>query len=199
MAGRPSKAASPVEELIESARLGSSDALWRLLDHYRLYLLSIAEAELEPGLRAKAGASDLVHDAVLSAQAGFGNFRGRTEGELQGWLRTILLNNLANLRRQPPNGHASNNDLSRLKVQGRNPLDIAIEDEETRALVQALSRLPEMSRQVVHWRQWEKRSFEEIGKLLGKSAEAARKIWSRAVQQLQKEMRGEGRGARDEG
>jgi RNA polymerase sigma-70 factor, ECF subfamily len=189
MPRRPPAGGFPVEQWIEKARQGSAEALWQLLDHYRLYLLAIAEAELEPSQRPRAGASDLVQNALLSARAGFGCFRGRSEGELQGWLRTILLNNLANLRRQPPDSRLNEKLSRRSKGQGHNPLDQVIRSEETGALAQALARLPEISRQVVHWRQWEKRSFEDIGKLLGKSAEAARKIWSRAVQRLQQEMK----------
>jgi RNA polymerase sigma-70 factor (ECF subfamily) len=157
----------------------------------------IAESELRPDLRAKAGASDLVQDAFLSAQGGFAQFRGQTEGELQGWLRTILINNLANHRRQyldtekwridrertlnpedaPVNGHMSSG-----------PVDELIKGEESRALAHALERLLKTDRQVIQWRQFEKRSFEEIGNLLGKSSEAARKIWARAVKRLQQEM-----------
>jgi RNA polymerase sigma-70 factor (ECF subfamily) len=188
MPGRPQQAASPVEEWIQKARQGSAEALWQLLDHYRLYLLSIAEAELEPGLRPRAGASDLVQNALVSAQAAFERFRGQSPGELQGWLRTILLNNLANLRRRPATASLNEKQTPPPCGQAPNPVDQVIQAEETGALAQALARLPEISRRVVHWRQWEERSFEEIGQLLGKSADAARKIWSRAVQQLQREM-----------
>jgi RNA polymerase sigma-70 factor (ECF subfamily) len=188
MPGRSQPAAPPIEDWIEKARQGSAEALWQLLDHYRLYLLAIAEAELEPALRPRAGASDLVHNALVSAQAAFGRFRGRSEGELQGWLRTILLNNLANLRRRPATAYLNEKQMPHASGQVASPIDQVIRAEETGALDQALARLPELSRQVVHWRQWEERSFEEIGQLLGKSADAARKIWSRAVQQLQREM-----------
>jgi RNA polymerase sigma-70 factor (ECF subfamily) len=91
--------APPIEQLIEAARGGSREALGFLLERYRPYLLAIAQSELRPDLRVKVAPSDLVQGVFLSAQTGFADFRGQTEGELQGWLRVILLNNLANIAR----------------------------------------------------------------------------------------------------
>jgi DNA-directed RNA polymerase specialized sigma24 family protein len=47
-----------------------------------------------------------------------------------------------------------------------------------------LGRLPGLYRQMIHWRNWERRSFEEIGRRTGRSAEAARQLWRRALEQL---------------
>jgi RNA polymerase sigma factor (sigma-70 family) len=53
--------------------------------------------------------------------------------------------------------------------------------EEMTALDSALSRLPENYRRVLHLRYQEKQSFAKIGEALSCSAEAARKLWARAV------------------
>jgi RNA polymerase sigma factor (sigma-70 family) len=55
--------------------------------------------------------------------------------------------------------------------------------EQDEALERALAQLPESSGQVIRWRNYERCSFEEIGRRLGKSAEAARKVWVRAVRE----------------
>ena len=83
---------------IAAARQGSVDALGELLESYRNYLLLIANAEVDGELRPKFGASDLVQETFVRAQQGFAAFAGTTEGELQAWLRQILLNHCRNLR-----------------------------------------------------------------------------------------------------
>src|SRR3954451_25008813 len=81
------------------ARQGSGEALGQLLESFRAYLLLIAQRELDPDLRAKGGASDLVQQTFLEAQRDFGDFRGAGGAEVAGWLRQILLNNLASFSR----------------------------------------------------------------------------------------------------
>jgi len=41
---------------------------------------------------------------------------------------------------------------------------------------------------LIVWRQMEDLSFDDIAARLGKSIEAVRKLWSRAIQQLQVEL-----------
>ena len=52
----------------------------------------------------------------------------------------------------------------------------------------ALGRIPEHYRQVVVWHQYDRLTFEEIGRRLGRSAESARKLWSRALIRLAEEL-----------
>jgi RNA polymerase sigma-70 factor, ECF subfamily len=86
--------------LIEAARHGDPDALGQALETYRDYLLLVANQELEPELRAKLGASDLVQETFLGAQRDLASFRGQSELEWRLWLRGILVHLLANHRRQ---------------------------------------------------------------------------------------------------
>jgi RNA polymerase sigma-70 factor (ECF subfamily) len=48
--------------------------------------------------------------------------------------------------------------------------------------------LPEDYRRVLVWRYREERSFEEIGQLLKRSANAAQKLWLRAIERLRQEL-----------
>ena len=56
------------------------------------------------------------------------------------------------------------------------------------ALIEGLQRLPPHYREVVTLHQREGLTFEEIGLRRGISAEAARKLWTRALAQLRKEL-----------
>src|SRR5436190_23322173 len=93
-------AAKEAAQWLPAARAGSTEALGQLLEACRGYLLLIAQQELDPNLRAKGGASDLVQETFLKAQRHFGRFQGDSEVELLAWLRRLLLNNLANFARQ---------------------------------------------------------------------------------------------------
>ena len=59
------------------------------------------------------------------------------------------------------------------------------QDEKDVALGKALLELSDEYRQVIQLRNYDGLSFEEIGQCLGRSAAAARKLWGRALKQLQ--------------
>jgi len=184
------------------ARAGSADMLARLLEGHRPYLLQMAQNELNTDLQAKVGASDLVQESLLQAHLHFDQFQGGAPEELRGWLRQILLNQLAYCRRHyrdtgkrqldrevplgsPGQSDAANNVLA---DDSKSPSQKAIHNEQQQLLQEALARLPEHYRQVLVWRSLEQRSFEQIGQLLERSADAARMLWGRAVEALQKDL-----------
>jgi len=51
-----------------------------------------------------------------------------------------------------------------------------------------MGRLSDDYRQVILWRQVENLAFEEMAQRLGRSIDAVRKLWWRALQSLQKEL-----------
>jgi RNA polymerase sigma-70 factor (ECF subfamily) len=65
-----------------------------------------------------------------------------------------------------------------------------VEREQAQALRQALERLPDDCRQVLVYRYLEGHTFEVIGQRLGRSSEAARKLWARAMERLRQEWEG---------
>src|SRR5271168_577725 len=89
-----------LEAWIDQARCGDREALGRALSSVRDYLLLVANEGLEPELKAKGNASDLVQETFLQAQRGVETFRGRTASEWRHWLRKILIRNMAQERRR---------------------------------------------------------------------------------------------------
>jgi RNA polymerase sigma-70 factor, ECF subfamily len=182
---------------IEAARRGDREALGRALVSFREYLLLVANEGLEPGLMAKGGASDVVQDTMLRAHRRFADFRGLSEGEWRTWLRTILARSLAHHRRRY--SATAKRQLGReVPIESRNGRDPESRDptpscelarrESEAALLAAIDRLPEHHREVVIWRHRARLPFEEIGRRRGISAEAARKLWTRALGRLRQEL-----------
>jgi RNA polymerase sigma-70 factor (ECF subfamily) len=69
------------------------------------------------------------------------------------------------------------------------PQTAAVAQEQETALHHALQALPEDYRRVIEWRNFEGLSFADIGQRLHRSAEAARMLWARAVEQLGRALR----------
>jgi RNA polymerase sigma-70 factor (ECF subfamily) len=194
-----------VDRQLADARAGSAEALGRAFEACRRYLLLVAGRRLDPDLQAKGGASDLVQETFLEAQRDFGRFDGTSEPELRAWLRRILINNAGTFtRRYRATGKRAVDLEMRLGARGSSldpgaglagstpsPSGQAIDQEQALALQRALARLPEDYRRAVTLRFQEGLSFEEIGRRMDRTAEAARKLWSRAMERLRDEWEGE--------
>lgn len=180
-------------ESLVGALAGSKEELGRLLEQYRPYLLAIANAEFASELGGKLAPSDLVQESIVAGYEEFGGFRGTTAQELAGWLRQILLNQLANIRKS---FGRDKRDVGREQAAGGaiaqprqlSPSAEALSREERQRLDAALEKAPQQYQQVILLRHRENLSFAEIGARLDRSAEAARKLWARAVRQLQTEL-----------
>jgi RNA polymerase sigma-70 factor (ECF subfamily) len=187
---------------LPAARTGSHEALGRILEACRPYLLLIAQKELDPALHAKGGASDLVQETFLEAQRDFPQFRGSSEAEFLGWLRRMLLHNLASFTRQYrgtdkrsigreiplATDSSSGQRDGGVSAASPSPSEQAIGLEAAQALARAVERLPEDYRRIVTLRYYEERSFDDIAQLMQRSPNAVRKLWARAVEQLQQEL-----------
>jgi RNA polymerase sigma-70 factor (ECF subfamily) len=183
---------------LPAARAGCSEALGELLNSCRGYLLLVAEHELDPQLRARCGASDLIQETLLDAVSAFDRFQGDSAEELRKWLRRLLLNNLVSFTRRYRDtskrqvGREVSLDAGERSHVGPvadnpSPSQQAIAHEQVEAIQMALERLPEDYRLVILLRYQEEQSFEDIGRLLELTPNAARKLWLRALKRLQQE------------
>jgi RNA polymerase sigma-70 factor (ECF subfamily) len=187
---------------LPAAQAGSKEALGRMLEACRGYLQRIAGEELDPGLQAKGSASDLVQETLLEACRDFAQFRGESGQQLLAWLRRLLLNNLSNFTRRYRDtakrharaevpldpGDSSTNWAATLSAGDSTPSAQAVAGEQAQALQRALQRLPDDYRQVLLLRYQSELPFEEVGRVMGRSANAAEKLWLRAIERLRHEL-----------
>lgn len=186
-----------VDKWIAEARQGDREALGRLLDLCRRYLLLIANEDLSSALLAKVAPSDIVQNTLMEAGRHFGRFHGGSEEELLAWLRGILRNNVADAHRQfqtQKRQEAREVSLSEVSYselppdQTESPSKLAQNRERDMQLERALQKLPEHYRQVLRLHTMEGLTFEQTAAKLGSSADAVRKLWGRAVEELAKHL-----------
>ena len=188
------------EQLIEEARQGNPEAIGRLIEDAQGFLLAIANRELESDFSPKVGASDLVQNTMISAHRCIGDFEGQNRDELLAWLRGILVNDIKVARRRfltaqrdvrrenPMAAQDSQHPVRDVAAGEVTPGTGAIAREEAERLAEGMERLAPQDREVIELRNWQRLSFAEIGAQTGRTAEAARKLWSRAIVRLQSEM-----------
>jgi RNA polymerase sigma-70 factor (ECF subfamily) len=182
---------------------GGGGGTEKLLEACRQYLLMIANDVIGTQLQAKVGASDLVQDTFLEAHRHIAAFRGQTRAEARAWLRRILECRVANVRRwylgtekRAAVREVTLETLARgreasaefLASSSLSPSIHAVRKEWAQVLEEALLRLPENYRQAVRWRHQDRLAWDEIGQRMGCSAGAARKLWSRAIGLLRRDL-----------
>lgn len=189
-----------MEKLLAAARSGSSGSLGKVFEMLRARLTDLAAEELPWELRAKLGPSDVVQETALDMHRNFARFRGTTAEECFAWIRTMLRNNVVDAvrrfeqsqkrdvgRERPLDAHAGGD--AALPAADRPPDGSAIRHEDAAAVNAALARMSSGDqRRVIELRYWHGLSFAEIGAEMGRSADAARKLWYRALEGLQDEL-----------
>lgn len=186
------------EAMMGSARDGSTEALGRLFEQVRRPLLHAANYELPPELRAKQSAADLVQETFLVAHREFHRFQGRNAAELLLWLKAILRNTSAHLRRSYRTGRRAAFREVPIDTPGSFIADLSTSDSSPSALFQrresatmlqeAIARLSVRDREVLYMKHQDELTFEEVGRRLAISSVAARKAWLKALARLREQL-----------
>lgn len=180
-----------------------ADGQWiaTAVESARGWLRLLAARQLPPRLQPKVAPSDLVQKTMLEAFLDASRFEGTTPEEVYGWLRRILRNNVhdsirqfhdcraRDVRIERPLDELDDHDRTDRALVGHPMAErMAIRAEEDSALCRALEMLPETYRIVVRLRIWDDLEWDEIGRRIGRSGDAARKIWGRSIVRLHAEL-----------
>lgn len=189
-------------ELVVASKRGNNEALGRLLEQYRGYLLMLAHRYLSERLRRRVDPADIVQLTYLEAKRDLPAFRGETPAEFAAWLRGMLKNNVAtavtrhvttqkrSLKREvdaaPPAGadSAEGGWIQQLPGSTTSPSGVAIRSEAVMALLKALHQLPETQAEAIRLRYMEGLPLAEIVERMGKSDTAVAGLLKRGLKKL---------------
>ncbi len=141
---------------------------------------------MSPALRAKLEPEDVAQEVLLAAHKDLARFQGDDDRAFLAWLFTIaenrirdIANNLGALKRRTP--------TARARTQ-TSPSGAAARKEMAVLVREALSTLGEDHRRIIQLRRFEEMAVPEIAQRLGKSPNAVRILYCRAVKALREAM-----------
>jgi len=148
--------------LVLKCRRGSKDAMCRVYDKYKDYLLTLAKGLLSE----QAEAEDVVHDVFVAFAGSARQFQ--LTGSLKGYLATCV-SNRARDRIRARTRQADLNSMNVSVAGSRSPQQQAVEAEELTRLRQALRQIPYEQREAVLLHVKGGMKLREIAKLQGVS------------------------------
>ena len=173
------------------------------LERFRSQLRLLAEIELSPWLRAKEDASDLVQQSLLEAHRDLAAYRGQSDAELVGWLKTILARNLLNAARhyrtqkcdvRREQSLAERLDQSSARVDGflaseqTSPSQQAVRNEQVEQLAAGLARLLDAERTAIVLKHFQGWSLSQISAHLGRPTDAVAGLLKRGLKKLRSHL-----------
>jgi len=169
-------------QLVARAQEGDLPAFEELVKKYQREIFSLAYRMVTDPEEAK----DLTQQAFLQA---FVHIRGfRHQAQFRTWLFRIAINQCYNyLKSKKKYGDPVDSEEFILVGDG-SPEEDVVNQEQHRRLYRALGRLPAKQRAVITLKLEQGLSYEEISKVLGGTAGAARVNYCQALKTLKKYM-----------
>jgi len=186
-------------ELLAKSLNGHTDALNRLIDEYRPYLLNIARDKIDSAIQQRLDASDVVQQTCLEVTRDFGNFRGTEERQFMAWMKQILINNVANARRdhvftkmrttdkERPLDDGSQRSPAPAAAKQSTPSARAIREEASADLRRRVNQLPDDQAEAVRLRHLEGWSLKQMAEHFGRSEVAVAGLLKRGMQTLREQ------------
>lgn len=175
-------------ELVRRLQDGESSAWEELYNSYRDELLFYVRARMGKQLRSALASEDVLQSVALEAFQALPGFEVRGSGSLRRFLHTLVLNKLRDradaLSAAKRAGTVALATTNAAELCSTPPEDLSYTDPSFERLERALQGLPDPMREVLLLRRVEGRSSQEVARLLGKSDDAVRKLYSRALAHL---------------
>ena len=181
-------ALAETRELFERARGGSPDALDAFFERSARKLLPFIRLRLGRTLRAEVESRDILQAVLCKSFERLTQVRD--PAAVMGWLARMAENEIRDRadyqqrERRDAARRAPVEDAAGVPAPVRQALSLAIVTEETERLARALESLPDAQRDVIVLRKIEELSFPEMAGRLGKSEDACRMAFSRAMAAL---------------
>ena len=177
------------EDLVRRVRAGDEAAAGSLFDRHLPALRAHVRARLPANLRGKLGESDVIQEAYLAAYVNLAKFEDRGQGSFSAWLRQILEHKLVDeVRRHTDAAMRDARREERLATGASvaepdqpSPSGVAADAEESAAVRAAVADLPSDYAAVIRLIHQEGLTLVEAGQRMGRSADAVRKLYGRAM------------------
>jgi RNA polymerase sigma-70 factor (ECF subfamily) len=187
------------EELARHAQAGDEAAARILFDRHVGRLRARVRRRIPALLQGKVAASDVIQETYLAAFLGLGDFEDRGQGSFGRWLGKILENKVRDqLRRhlgtEKRSARRERKDPSTTTIGGvaaeggPTPSAVVMAREARQGVHRTIDRLAPGHREILRLVHGEGLRLSEAAKRLGKSEDAVRKAYSRAVSAFTERM-----------
>lgn len=169
-----------IAQLVQQARAGDTGARRRLY----LQLVDPVFRTVRGMLHSDADAEDVTQDALLTMMTSLHKYKPRTDARFSTWVMTVAVNTVRRrFRRRRPELTATG-ELPDTADDAPDPTDDIDRRRQRRALLLALSELPERERTIVSLRYGAELNASEIAATVGVEPAAIRKMLERARTRL---------------
>jgi len=185
------------QRLLDEIRAGDRQALDRLLAEHRQFLRWFVELRLDPHIRARLDASDVVQEAQIEAVRRVDHYLEQPVLPFRLWLRQIAFDRLLMARRQhveadrravtreAPLPDGSSIALAQqVLAGGPSPSQHLAKNEMVDRVRLAVAELPETDREILLMRNFEGLSNQETAQVLELDPATASKRYGRALLRL---------------
>lgn len=191
-----------IAALIEDARV-DREAVGKLLEHYRPYLLLISQRQINPKVAVRCSPSDIVQETVAEAYRDFASFRGSEEAEFSVWLGKIHRNNLDDaarkhlltLRRDAGKEEHLDGPKGTVSITWRDitsdeptPSDRVVAGEKGLRLAKLLLSLPDSQLEAIRLRHIEGLPVTKIAEQMDRSLQSVAGLLKRGLKALRQKM-----------
>lgn len=202
-------AVPPAEaELVARAQAGDEAAFQALCERYEGLLRPRLAAWLKGPVQRKLSVADLLQEAYITAHERLSDFEDRGEGAFGAWLaqiaefkardaiRRYVAAEKRDVRREASRG--ARPETRMFLGSGPTPSQAAVGQEREAAVLRAMDGLPDDYRQVLHLVRGSGITLKEAAEVMGRSHEATKKLYGRAVSRLADLLQGNRKGQRNE-
>ena len=178
-------------DLLQRAKQGSDAALNLLYERCGNRLLAYIRLRMGRELRARLESRDILQATLLKSVTHLHELKGQQTQSLMAWLARIAEHEIRDRadyhqrqRRDAAREVPVDDAAPALAAAGRSPLSQVILDEQARRLERTLESLTPAQREIVLLRKFEELTFPDIARRLGKSEDACRMAFARAMTAL---------------
>ena len=191
-------------DLVDRAIKGDQEAVSALYHLYERQLRSAVNDRLGTRLRGQMDTVDLIQSVWKDVLADIDDFEYQGPDSFFRWLLTRLVRKIQTKARyyargkrdlkklkRIPSGDTSDHGITMPSSPGLSPSDAAIDRERLDKLTHILDTFPPVQKEVLILRMRDEKEYEEIGRMIGKSADSTRKLFGRCLEKLIDLMRRE--------